>query len=826
MDEDEKDFVTIAHISDLHFTKDNIDASCYSKLINDLKKGTGLERPDIIVITGDIFEKEEIKDDSYQKIVDMLKNFSIAAQRNDKHPTVPVFIVPGNHDLRVKGVYNKDDTFLKLLSKLPFKILRAYVKSKYAKKYTKRFAKEEEAIKAFNKVFKQDKNIFKIETEKLPKHDILIGCFNSNRTNNDYEFAKGVVLSSDFDNFDNYLGKIYDKKERLKYKKIALLHHHPMPIYLSETSENVIESYQSSFLILSNSATFMRRMLKNSITLILHGHKHFSGFSKASFPVDPSFKTRRTVAVISAASVNPEEATLSYNIIRYYNSGKVTLEIREATGEDGFSPKSGEPIEIFTHAEARQNTFIECMDVFDTISDNTSIFYTIEQPSGDMIVKIKHEEIVTHKEERCKVITQEITSTNDLLAEQYEIINNENRVVCEYFYDELKDKKPTCKIKYSYTLAKGYKPLTYEHLYTLPNAFSFSREEKKWDIITKETKKNKNYRRDKELKESILVDISKNQGYKNLYLHVKFPQGFEPTIFDVMVKDKNKNKINRDEQEYCKLRLSHFKESNTVTLFVDNALIDHEYAVEWKLPKAKSENKSSKSRKIVKKLLDLRDNSKKLKQHGYRIETELLKKLRDDILEYINNINSEEYTKHDKQDIFDLSIFVFNEDFSKYQYVIRYCIHGMSRYYPIKNQIDIAHGHHVVGVAAKHKVPAWIIPVDNKKIENRHISKHIVNKMCRESLDTNFYAMIAIPLFFPINSKNLIGIVELASCSKNTVLSYIKDSSNDDKTATNMSLLQDLLHGDFLKGLCKTITGCPKLTCDSCTEYIKSTLTT
>ncbi|MBF0591449.1 MAG: metallophosphoesterase [Nitrospirae bacterium] len=59
-----KDCVKIAHISDLHFTKDNINDGCYETLRLDLLK----EGPNVIVITGDIFEKEKIQNCYNQRI--------------------------------------------------------------------------------------------------------------------------------------------------------------------------------------------------------------------------------------------------------------------------------------------------------------------------------------------------------------------------------------------------------------------------------------------------------------------------------------------------------------------------------------------------------------------------------------------------------------------------------------------------------------------------------------------------------------------------------------------------------------------------------------
>ncbi|KJU87338.1 hypothetical protein MBAV_000468 [Candidatus Magnetobacterium bavaricum] len=450
------------------------------------------------------------------------------------------------------------------------------------------------------------------------------------------------------------------------------------------------------------------------------------------------------------------------------------------------------------------------MDIFDTISEKASFFYTIEQPSGDMIIRSKHEETVIQKEDKYSNIIHETISTNGLLGGPHEISNDGGKVNWEPIDNEAKDNKYRWKIRYKYGLKKD-KPISYEHIYTVPNVFSFSREEKKCDIIAKEKNRNKYDIKNEELKEFISID-TKNQAYQNLFLQIQFPGDLEIPEVRVIVKEKlekNGFRKNNAEEKYCNHRLSHFKESNTVILFVDNALIDHEYVIEWDLPITKSNNKLTEPEDVIEGLLDLRTNSNIPKPY------ELLKTLRHDILQYINSIKPKRGKNHDEQDMFELNILVFNKELCKYQYAVKFCTKGM---YYNTTEGDIVHGHHTVGVAAKHKAPAWIIPIDNKKIEDRHI----VKKTCKLFPSGNLYAMIAIPLFFPINSKNLIGVVELASCSKDTVLRYLKDRNNNEKTAANMSLLQDLLHGDFLKGLCRTSTGCSEST-DSCTKCIRGT---
>ena len=236
-----RDFIKIAHLSDLHFLSGKQNATHYKAVESDL-----LElKPDVIVVTGDIVDNNKLSISDFRKSLDLAKNYlenlCLTCNCNPKYGKSCLFVVPGNHDYRLKG-------FIEIPR---WSSYRREIFDEYFKDY-------------FRSDYIQDINL-------------VVGCFDSNTTDNRINFAQGEVLRSEFIKFNKYMENL--KKELSNFettRKIVLLHHHPMPIYRAEIQNGSL-SDKEMFLLLENSATFMREMLKNNVRLIFHGHKHHRG---------------------------------------------------------------------------------------------------------------------------------------------------------------------------------------------------------------------------------------------------------------------------------------------------------------------------------------------------------------------------------------------------------------------------------------------------------------------------------------------------------------------------------------------------------------------
>ena len=80
---------TIAHISDLHFGKDD------PQIVKGLLRALDDARPDVIVVSGDLTQRAK------------KKQFRAARSFLDEMPQVPRIVVPGNHDVSTTNLYER-----------------------------------------------------------------------------------------------------------------------------------------------------------------------------------------------------------------------------------------------------------------------------------------------------------------------------------------------------------------------------------------------------------------------------------------------------------------------------------------------------------------------------------------------------------------------------------------------------------------------------------------------------------------------------------------------------------------------------------------------
>lgn len=114
-----------------------------------------------------------------------------------------------------------------------------------------------------------------------------------------------------------------EKGPRAFAPRIALVHHHPLPIPDSKITEG-LTSFEP-FLVLRNAGIVLRELNRCDVDLILHGHKHYSSFSRLGYSID--HRVEGEIAVLGAGSAgvtHSEQGRNSVNFIDLFKSGRLT----------------------------------------------------------------------------------------------------------------------------------------------------------------------------------------------------------------------------------------------------------------------------------------------------------------------------------------------------------------------------------------------------------------------------------------------------------------------------------------------------------------------
>lgn len=236
----------ILHISDIHFGTDYgfpaIKAPDQKPLIDHLDEYINYEKDisiGLILISGDLTSRGDVNQ-FFQQVINFLnllcEKFSLTKEK--------IVIVPGNHDIPLT---NAD-------------------KTNYS---------HEETYKAFlNQFYGEKKEISGINTFLLPdniKVDIL--RINSIRLREEHESNFGYV------GWDDYPRIIQESGiSKNKSVKIALLHHHLLPVPNEEALDSLGEFGSVSVTV--DSGKVIEGLQNYGFQIVLHGHQHVPGLNK------------------------------------------------------------------------------------------------------------------------------------------------------------------------------------------------------------------------------------------------------------------------------------------------------------------------------------------------------------------------------------------------------------------------------------------------------------------------------------------------------------------------------------------------------------------
>ena len=323
---------TILHLSDLHCGPP-FDRSMATSLLKSLPAF----RPDLIAVTGDLADSPRSR--YYRSALLYLRELQSAlAQPDGTKPKLVV--IPGNHDYKLFGI------FPWLLSVRFNVYFGEWSDQRDPLKLTHRLARYASLMNTWRKnLF--DKRPWNTGSPAYPlcatgAGSVIVG-YDSNWTR---LLATGNIEPSEIRDTAAVL-RPHITEDPLAVR-IALLHHHPLPIPYSD-HPGITD--MEAFLVMQNSGTFMHQMVENDFDIILHGHKHFNCFSTISYQTGPDHQSQ--IAVLGAGTATKKggnhEGKNSFNIIRVFRGGRAEIQMMECGASFGPRPAAEAPAPLRLH---------------------------------------------------------------------------------------------------------------------------------------------------------------------------------------------------------------------------------------------------------------------------------------------------------------------------------------------------------------------------------------------------------------------------------------------------------------------------------------------
>ncbi|HUT57907.1 MAG TPA: metallophosphoesterase [Phycisphaerae bacterium] len=260
---------TVVHVSDLHMTAHG-DAKCdvlASSIENQFATGY-YPAPRLLVVTGDVVSSPTVS--SLKRAARVLE---CLRHRLSDH----VLVVPGNHDAkRIAGNLWRSDRYK------PF--------------------------------FGVDRSLL---VGEVGVH--VVGVDSTSAT-----FAKGGIAMSEYDAIHQTVlseeSESLSPMQREGLLRVLALHHHPLPLPAGEGHRVLGVVRDEPFMVLENSARFLRAAIRCNARIVLHGHRHVQGLvrygiSAQDYSSGPTADAWSDIFVLSCPSSTGHGGDAGYNIL-------------------------------------------------------------------------------------------------------------------------------------------------------------------------------------------------------------------------------------------------------------------------------------------------------------------------------------------------------------------------------------------------------------------------------------------------------------------------------------------------------------------------------
>lgn len=527
----------LLHLSDLH-----LDTEHDWALLNDISTAIAPVPPRVIIISGDFVNGPDKArmERVHKRVEELAKKFT----------PCDLVVVPGNHDYREWGVF-------------------------------RRSAAGTEFETVFGKEWRNARFV------PMNKGGIAFFCFDSNTNDPRVNFARGRVGRNEYRRFRDEYRRMQQAhgKDFSEAFKIAVLHHHPMPIADSELAVErgviaAIKDYWTgdAFLGLQDAGLFVREMVTKRIDLVLHGHKHFP-FS-ARVEVETADEKTGEIQILAAGSASKAVEggghKNSFNLIILRDDGTVEIQLWDnSTGSFYYRPGARKKPWVINYERARERVFENfCAE---------SEFMVARESHSTVINKYGDCERLVVREEMRATGTKPIPTIPIETSSAAAIYAGLSIKATSKHADPVFEPTADCKrgelrgqIRFERPLDSD--PLSFQTRYRAFNAFAFTQEQR----YRMQDEQGPEYQRAK-----IRYPIG------NLSLSIKFPPNVpvpRPTVHVYFEEGKARDSL---EERWCEHYLQINELLRTATLSVPKPLQKHRYSLAWMLPSEKDQLEAS-----------------------------------------------------------------------------------------------------------------------------------------------------------------------------------------------------------------------------------------
>lgn len=741
----------IAHISDLHFTSDtDFNSSPWNALLADFESWNG-KKVDVLVVTGDLVDSPftgfvGIKDEataSFSKVDAYLKALCKAL---DIDPETSLVVVPGNHDYRLSGIIRKKNQPLKFC-----KLLGQYCRPLL-----------------------------------LPELRLCLLCIDSNFMQRRLDLAAGAVERNDLVDFGTLTRRVANGYSDCT--KVVLLHHHPMPIAAAETS-SVFDD--SRFTLLKNAGQFMTNMVRAGVKLVLHGHQHSPGYSKAIFPYERS--KEHMITVVAAGSAG--RGTQNYNLITISNGGKIDLERRSLRDRTVYDHEQNSL--LLSYDDARRLDFdgLAAANGAKFKARKFTRLYVIKSGSGDADQHERYEGVEAFSDDVDKFATSVESISGFFARPTYTPRSPENQQINWVWGGS------------AYTSARREASVVFAPPLRKNHSITFESERKAYNLFHFNQRDREDATNGKWKQEFIEVLIQ--NAFDLFVLTVCFPRDHWPGNFYRLAHDRRKCPLNEHTFRTCAAHdlesqrfdahFSKFSEARTIVLSIEKPIPGFTYWIYWNLPEEEESElrpfEAGAARDFERQLLLMRDRTGPQHAAGQQ----WFDNLRTDITK------ATVWRTLSGADDMEVSLYVYDRE--KRGLV---CVAASRQGHAVPDEpwdSVILPGTTIVGASYRRKEPMLYCPAVRSPLlgESEYVMR--IPEDWRAIQKGKYTVVCVVPLFFPIPDGRRVAVLAFASKSDLSRLLHfvprwnvgIKEEKVQELEKKRDSLLEEVMVGQCQK---------------------------